>query len=490
MNDTTAPPLSGTQPALDAAAIRRIVIGVMLAMLLAAIDQTIVATALPTIGNDLGDVQHLSWVVTAYLLSATAVTPLYGKLADIIGRRTTLLTAISVFMVGSILCAVAPTMWFLILARFLQGLGGGGLIALAQTIVGDVIPPRERMRYQAYFASVFVTSSIAGPILGGFFAERLHWSAIFWINLPLGLLALAMTNGVLRRLPRHERPHKLDVIGAVLMAGATIALLLALSWGGGVYPWGSFEIIGLIAASILAWVLFAVRLMTAAEPFVPLAVMLNPVVASGTGSNFFIMGTLVGLSIYVPIYFQTVAGLTAGQSGLALIALMGGTVTGAQIAGRVMVWTPHYKRGPLVGLIVAIAATIAIAFTVARLPLWGMELLLATTGLGLGTIFPVTTVGVQNAVEPHQLGTTTAAFNFFRSLGSAILVAVFGAIFLGFLNVAGRPLVSLDALIAEADKSGTAIGPVFGYVFGTAAVTLTIGFLCFLAMEERPLRGR
>ena len=490
MNETVASVVSGTQPALDAAAIRRIVIGVMLAMLLAAIDQTIVATALPTIGNELGDVQHLSWVVTAYLLSATAVTPLYGKLADIIGRRTTLLTAISVFMVGSILCALAPTMWFLILARFLQGLGGGGLIALAQTIVADVIPPRERMRYQAYFASVFVTSSIAGPVLGGFFAERLHWSGIFWINLPLGLLAFAMTNGVLRRLPRHERPHKLDVIGAVLMAGATIALLLALSWGGGVYPWGSVEIVGLLLASVLLWVLFAVRLMTAAEPFVPLAVMLNPVVATGTASNFFIMGTLVGLAIYVPIYFQTVAGLSAGQSGLALIALMGGTVTGAQIAGRVMVWTPHYKRGPLVGLIVSIAAAVVIAFTVATLPLWGMELLLAATGIGLGTIFPVTTVGVQNAVEPHQLGTTTAAFNFFRSLGSAILVAVFGAIFLGFLNVGGRPLVSLDALIAEAAKNGTAIGPVFGYVFGTAAVTLTIGFLCFLAMEERPLRGR
>ena len=490
MNETVASVVSGTQPALDAAAIRRIVIGVMLAMLLAAIDQTIVATALPTIGNELGDVQHLSWVVTAYLLSATAVTPLYGKLADIIGRRTTLLTAISVFMVGSILCALAPTMWFLILARFLQGLGGGGLIALAQTIVADVIPPRERMRYQAYFASVFVTSSIAGPVLGGFFAERLHWSGIFWINLPLGLLAFAMTNGVLRRLPRHERPHKLDVIGAVLMAGATIALLLALSWGGGVYPWGSVEIVGLLLASVLLWVLFAVRLMTAAEPFVPLAVMLNPVVATGTASNFFIMGTLVGLAIYVPIYFQTVAGLSAGQSGLALIALMGGTVTGAQIAGRVMVWTPHYKRGPLVGLIVSIAAAVVIAFTVATLPLWGMELLLAATGIGLGTIFPVTTVAVQNAVEPHQLGTTTAAFNFFRSLGSAILVAVFGAIFLGFLNVGGRPLVSLDALIAEAAKNGTAIGPVFGYVFGTAAMTLTIGFLCFLAMEERPLRGR
>ena len=204
MNDSVASEAAREAAgALDKSAIRRIVIGVMLAMLLAAIDQTIVATALPTIGTTLNDLAHLPWVVTAYLLSATAVTPLYGKLADIVGRRTTLLTAIIVFIVGSVLCALAPTMWFLIAARFVQGLGGGGLIALAQTVVADIIPPRERMRYQAYFATVFVTSSVAGPVLGGFFAEHLHWSAIFWINLPIGGLAYLMTSGILRRLPRH-----------------------------------------------------------------------------------------------------------------------------------------------------------------------------------------------------------------------------------------------------------------------------------------------
>jgi MFS family permease len=208
MNDSVAPGVVREDAGrLDKSAIRRIVIGVMLAMLLAAVDQTIVATALPTIGGELNDLSHLPWVVTAYLLSATAVTPLYGKLADIIGRRTTLLTAIVVFIAGSVLCAIAPSMWFLILARFVQGLGGGGLIALAQTIVADIIPPRERMRYQAYFATVFVTSSVAGPVLGGFFAEHLHWSMIFWINLPIGGLAYFMTSGILRRLPRHERPH-------------------------------------------------------------------------------------------------------------------------------------------------------------------------------------------------------------------------------------------------------------------------------------------
>jgi len=496
MNDSVAPPIaqkgaqSSSATALDPASVRWIVVGVMLAMLLAAIDQTIVATALPTIGNELRDLEHLPWVVTAYLLSATAVTPLYGKLADIIGRRTTLLTAIAVFIAGSALCALAPTMWVLILARFVQGLGGGGLIALAQTIVADIVPPRERMRYQAYFASVFVTSSIAGPVLGGFFAEHLHWSFIFWINLPLGALALFMTNDVLKRLPRNERPHKLDVIGAILMVTATVALLLALSWGGGVYPWGSVEIVGLVVASIVAWVLFVIRLMRAAEPFVPLAVLFNPVVGAGTATNFFVMGTLVGLSIYVPIYFEAVVGLSAGQSGLALIALMGGTVTGAQIAGRIMVWTPHYKLGPTVGLLVSIPAVLVLAATVSFLPLWAVEVLLATTGLGLGTIFPVTTVAVQNAVEPHQLGTATASFNFFRSLGSAILVATFGAIFLGGLGMNGKPIGSLDALVADAAANGTPIAPVFGYVFGAAAVTLAVGFLCFLAMEEKPLRGR
>lgn len=489
MNES-APPRAQAAAPLDPVAIRRIIIGVILAMLLAAIDQTIVATALPTIGNELKDLEHLPWVVTAYLLSGTAVTPFYGKLADIVGRRTMLLIGISIFLGGSILCALAPSMWFLIGARFVQGLGGGGLIALGQTVVADVVSPKERMRYQAYFASVFVTSSIAGPVLGGFFAERLHWSFIFWINVPLGLLALAMTNGVLKRLPRHERRHKLDVIGAVLMVAATVALLLALSWGGGVYPWGSPEILGLIAASAIAWVLFVLRLLSAAEPFVPLSVMFNPVVAAGTASNFFVVGTVVALTIYLPIYFETVIGLSASQSGLALIAFAGGSVVGAQLAGRIMVWTPRYKRGPTVGLLVAIVTTIVLAFTATRQTLLSVEILLAIAGVGMGTIFPVTTVSVQNAVEPHQLGTTTASFNFFRSLGSAILVAVFGAIFLGGLGLGGTAIGSLDQLVAQAAANGTAVAPVFQYVFGAAAAVLVVGFLCFAAMKELPLRGR
>ena len=346
-----------TQPApLDHAAMRRIVIGILLAMFLAALDQTIVATALPTIGRELGDPEHLPWVVTTYLLTSTAVTPLYGKLSDIHGRRLILLTGIGTFVLGSLACALAPSMTALILARALQGLGGGGLISLAQTIIADVVAPRERGRYQGYIAGVFVASSVAGPVLGGFIAEHLHWSLIFWINLPLGLPAFLMTNRVLRRLPRHERPHRLDLLGAVLMVLATTMLLLALSWGGQRYPWGSAPVIGLILGSAVVAVLFVVRLWTAFEPLLPLEVILNPVVASGTATACFAMGVLIGLSVYVPIYLQSVLRLSASASGLAVVALMGGTVVGATISGRFMIHVRHYRRLPVGGLLVATLA--------------------------------------------------------------------------------------------------------------------------------------
>jgi len=212
--------------------VRSVIAGIIVAMLLAALDQTIVATALPTIGRELGDLEHLPWVVTANLLAATAVTPLYGKFSDIHGRRVTLLIGITTFVLGAVACALAPTMILLILARGLQGLGGGGLISLAQTIIADVVAPKERGRYQVYIASVFMAASVLGPVLGGFFAEHLHWSAIFWLDVPLGALALWMAYASLRHLPRHERRHRLDLLGALLLVGATVTLMLALSWGG------------------------------------------------------------------------------------------------------------------------------------------------------------------------------------------------------------------------------------------------------------------
>lgn len=482
-----APTDAAAGPApLDHAAIRSIIIGIMLAMLLAALDQTIVATALPTIGRELGDVEHLPWVVSAYLLAATAVTPLYGKFSDIHGRRVTLLVSISVFIVGSVACAAAPTMLVLILARALQGLGGGGLISLAQTIIADVVQPKERGRYQGYIASVFVTSSVVGPVLGGVFAEHLHWSVIFWINLPLGLAAFWMTSGALRRLPRHERPHRLDVLGAVLMVAATVALMLALTWGGVRYPWASLPVLGLLALSAGFWVLFTWRLMTAPEPLVPLAVMANPVVGTATGAAFCGMGVFIGLSIYVPVYLEVVVGFTAGNSGLALMPLMVGTVTGANLSGRLMSTTRHYKRTPLVGLALAAAALAALAAMPTGLPIWAVEVLLLVIGLGIGTLLPVSTISIQNAVLPHQMGTATASMNFFRSLGGAIVVAGFGAIILG--SATAGP--GLSAEMMGAASAGTAdLAPAFGWLFAGAALGTVASLVFLAAMEERPLRS-
>src|SRR5215475_7391507 len=253
--ETMRDPLTSSSDYLDHAAARRIVVGVLLTMLLAALDQVMVATALPTIAASLGDIDNMSWVVTANLLSATAATPLYGKLSDVYGRRTMILIAIGIYAAGSLACALAPSMLALIFARALQGLGGGGLMPLVQTIIGDVASPRERPRYQAYTSSTFILATVGGPVLGGFIAEHLHWSWIFWLNLPLCALAYLFTHNVLRRLPRHDRPHQLDLLGAALMVGAAIALMLALTWGGRRYAWMSPQILALIAASVVLWAL-------------------------------------------------------------------------------------------------------------------------------------------------------------------------------------------------------------------------------------------
>src|SRR4051794_3723044 len=317
----------------------------MLAMFLSALDQTIVATALATIGRAYGDVESLTWVVTAYLLAATVVVPIYGKLSDIHGRRPALLVGIAIFVAGSVACALAPTMPALVAARALQGLGGGGLIALSQTIVGDAVAPRERGRYQGYFGAVFASASIAGPVLGGVFAEHLHWSLIFWINLPLGLIAFAISGRALKALPRHERPHKLDLLGAALMVSATVSLLLALDWGGVRYAWASPQIVGIGGTAIFLFALFGARLSIAEEPFISLDIIIrNRVVLAAIGCASFAYGTIIAVAIYTPVYFEGVLHLTASEAGLALIPFMGGVVIGSTVAGRLMAKLTHYKR--------------------------------------------------------------------------------------------------------------------------------------------------
>ncbi|MGN6571448.1 MAG: MDR family MFS transporter [Pseudolabrys sp.] len=472
-------------PALAHAEIRTIVVGIMLAMFLGALDQTIVATALPTIGVHFGNLSELSWVVTAYLLTGTAVTPLYGKLSDIHGRRIMMMIAIVLFVAGSIACALAPSMTALVLGRALQGLGGGGLMALAQTIIGDAVAPRERGRYQGYIAAVFATSSVGGPVLGGFLTEKLDWSLIFWINLPLGIAALAMTWTALKLVPYRPRKHSLDIVGALLMTGAAVALLLMLSWGGRDYAWLSAPIVGLLAASLVLWVLFAWRLARATEPFLPLAVLGNPVVRAAALAGACNMSVMVGMTIYMPLYFETVLHFSASESGIALIPMMAATVLWSTISGQMLSRLVHYKRVPYAGTAASLISLAVLTSFPATLPIWAVLTLLFIIGSGLGTVFPVSTVCMQNAVERSQMGIATGAANFFRALFSSLVVAVLGAIVLGHLGGANGGAVEALARAASADVLTEA----FRHVFATCALVLCVGLALLIVLEERPLRG-
>ena len=465
--------------------IRAIVLGIMLAMFLGALDQTIVATALPTIGRHFNNIADLSWVVTAYLLTATAVTPLYGKLSDIHGRRVTMLVAILLFVAGSLACALAPSMTALIFASALQGMGGGGLMALSQTIIADIISPRERGLYQGYIGAVFATSSVGGPVLGGFLTEHIDWSLIFWINLPLGLAALGMTSNVLKRVPFHPRPHKLDVIGAALMMAAAVVLLLALTWGGRKYAWISPAIIGLLVASVLLWGLFAFRLAHAAEPFLPLSVLGNAVVRSAALAGACNMGALVGMTIFVPLYFEVALHLSAGQSGFALIPMLGATVAFSTVTGRLMMRFGRYKRMALIGLSCSILALAVLAIWPADMPIWLVLLVLTAVGCGIGTVFPISTVALQNAVTQMQMGIATAAANFFRSLFSSLVVAALGAIVLAQLGGGTGSAVETLARAASAQELTIA----FRFVFLACALVLAFGMAFLIALEELPLKG-
>lgn len=476
--DHEPPPLTHRQ-------ITRIVQGITLAMFLGALDQTIVATALPTIGRHFGNIEDLAWVVTAYLLTGTAATPLLGKLSDMYGRRIVMLSAVVIFVAGSVACALAPDMTTLILARGFQGLGGGGLIALAQTVIADIVSPRERGRYQGYIAAVFALSSVGGPVLGGFLTEHIDWSLIFWINVPLGALALAMSWHMLRLVPFHKRDHKLDAIGAALMMLAAVSLLLALSSGGARYPWASPQIIGLVAASALLWALFAWRLMRAQEPFLPLNVLGNKVVRSAALAGACTMGTLVGMTIFVPLYFEVVMHLSATQSGLALIPMLGAVVTTATLTGRALTQMTHYKRIPIAGNIGGMTALTVLAIWPDSLPLAAVLALLTVVGFGFGMVFPVSTVCMQNAVERPQMGIATGAANFFRALFSALVVAILGAIVLG--GVGGAESVSVEMLARSA--SAGELAHAFRLVFAACVVVLACGFGFILALEELPLRG-
>jgi MFS family permease len=473
----TAPP-----DYLDHASARRIVVGVLLTMLLAALDQVVVATALPTIAATLGDVENMSWVVTANLLCATAATPLYGKLSDIHGRRAMMLIAIGIYAAGSFACALAPTMLALILARALQGLGGGGLMPLVQTIIGDVASPRDRPRYQAYTSSIFIVSTVGGPLVGGFIAGHLHWSWIFWINLPLCGFAFLLTHNVLQHLPRHDRPHKLDVLGSALMVASAIALMLGLTWGGRRYPWDSLQIVALFAGSAALWAMFAWRVMTAVEPFIPLSVLRDGAVRVGTAAAFFGVGTVIALTIVLPLYAQLALGLSVSASAWSIVALQGAATLTSVIGGRLLVRFTHYKVVPLIGLVVSIASLVPLALAPTGFsPIVALGLI-ALVGAGVGPTCPFTIVVVQNSVALHQLGVTTGAMNFFRALGSTFIVTGFGAIVL-----AGAP--TIRGASAGAALVGTDAALAFRWVFASTMLCFVVALACILALQERPLRG-
>jgi EmrB/QacA subfamily drug resistance transporter len=468
----------------DRAVVHSILAGIILAMFLSALEQTIVAPALPAIGKSLADVDDLSWVVTAYLLAATVATPLFGKLSDIHGRRAVILSAIGIFIVGSLACAVAPTLWLLIVGRGLQGFGGGGLIPLAQTIIADLLSPRERPMAQSYTSVMFMIASILGPVLGGILTDHLHWSFIFWINLPLGGIAMVMTSRALRQLPRHDRPHRLDVLGVSLMVSAAISLLLALDWGGVHYPWTSWQIVVLFAGSIILWASFAGRLLTAREPFIPLSILRGRLTSAITCAGFFSIGTIIGITIYSPLYCQMAIGASASVSGIALIGFMAGATLGSLLTGRLLTRLNHYMRVPIVGLVVAIVTLVALAVYSGQLSLGAFTLLLMVLGAAIGPMYQTSTIVMQNAVKLHQMGTATGTLNFFRLLGGALVVAVFGAIVLGGSGeqVGSSSLEALGVQPAE-------VAMAFRFVFLAAAVFLAIALACLFAVEERPLHG-
>jgi EmrB/QacA subfamily drug resistance transporter len=468
--------------------IRTIVFGLMLAMFLAALNQTIVATALPTIGREFRDFELLPWVVTAYLLTSTAVAPLYGKLSDIHGRRAMMLASIGIFIAGSAACAVAPDMIMLILGRGLQGVGGGGILPLAQAILADAVAPRERGRYQAYMGSVWVTAGLGGPVLGGVLAEHFHWSMIFWINVPVGLVAALTAHKALARLPRHDRKHKLDLLGAGLMMASAIPLLLALTWGGTRYPWLSLPIAALVVASGVLSMLFAWRLTQASEPFLPLPVLANPVMRMGTVCTSFSQAVAIGLTIFLPLYFEVVHGFSASDAGLALIPIVVMSTPGSILSGRAMMHVEHYKRVPLICLAGSIAGLSLLVWNPAIPPI-AVAAALSVVAFGIGTSYPVGTVSIQNAVSRYQVGAAMGGMNFFRGLTAAFVVAAMGAIVLAAFGASPGHGGSGTAATAAVTGLGVNVAHVFRGVFALGVLCLIVSLIALIRMEERPLRG-
>jgi EmrB/QacA subfamily drug resistance transporter len=491
-----APPSTGSR-----ASLRAVMAGALLAMMLAALDQNIVNTALPRMVGDLGGMTHISWVVTAFMLTSTTTTPLYGKLSDMYGRRPLFFVAITVFLAGSLLCGAAQSMAELILFRALQGLGAGGLMVLAQSAIGDVVSPRERPRYQGLFTGTFALSSVAGPLLGGVITTALSWRWVFYVNLPIGIVALAMIAIGLRRPPaRKHRP--VDYAGTLLLAGTTTALLLLLAWGGTEYPWLSWQIIGLALLVAVLFVLFLWREGTAPDPLIRLGLFRNPVVSRGIGVGGMMTFAMLGSTVFLPLYFQLVLGMSPAAAGAMLLPQVAGMMLSSIVGGRIVSRLGHNKPFLLAGLGLEAAALMSLAGLASlAAPPWMFLFSMAMLGLGMGMGMPNLTTAVQNAVTYREIGAVTGASNFARSLGGAVGVATSGAIMAARLKATlsgGR--LDVEALTAHGTEALAQFSPeqlagisgayrsALTGCFLLSGVVMTTAFVLVLGLKEQALR--
>ena len=482
--------------------------GLMTGLFLAALDQTIVATALPTIVGELGGLDYYSWVVTAYLLSSTVCTPLYGKLSDIYGRRLTFQAAILIFLLGSLLAGVAQGMFQLILFRGVQGVGAGGVMALTFAVIGDIVSPRQRGRYIGYLAGVWAFASVIGPLIGGFIVDTTTWRWVFLINIPVGAIALAVTSSVLH-LPVPNLRHRIDVEGAVLLIGGVSCVLLALVWGGTEYPWTSPVIVGLGGTGVALTAGFLVWEGRVAEPLLPLRLFRNPIFSICSALGFLIGLALFGGIVFLPLFLQVVTGVSATSSGLLILPLTAGVVVGSVGSGRLTTATGRYKVFPVVGSALAIAGMYLLSLMTAQTPQWASSTAMVLLGLGVGMVMQVSLLAIQNAAEYRDLGVATSSAQFFRSLGGSFGVAIFGAIMNARLLEELPARIPADALSAvggevtqllNSPAAIRALPPAVAggieaslelaiqAVFFWAVPVMVIGFVLSWYLQEIPLR--
>jgi EmrB/QacA subfamily drug resistance transporter len=476
----------------------------MLGMFLAALDQTIVSTALPTIVGELGGVDHLSWVVTSYLLASTASTPLYGKLGDMYGRKPMFLAAIVLFLLGSALAGLSGSLGQLIAFRGLQGVGAGGLMVGAQAIIADIVPPRERGRYIGLIGSVFAVASVAGPLLGGFFVEALDWRWVFYVNLPIGAVAVVVVVFRLHLYTPTQR-RAIDYLGAALLTAGVSALILVTTWGGNEYAWGSPAIVGLALAGIALLIAFYLQERRAAEPVIPLQLFRSRVFSVASGIGFLLGFAMFGAIVFVPLFLQLVYGVGPTSSGLHMLPLMAGLLGASIVSGRAISRIGRYKAFPIAGTATATAGMLMLSRLDVDTATWLASVDLLVLGIGLGLVMQVVVLVVQNDAPPRDMGAATSTATFFRSMGGSLGVALFGAIFAGRLGseLAGLPAggegVPTGANISPAQvhalPSGVresfleafvhALSPVF-----LAGATVTaLAFALAWALEEVPLRA-